>query len=63
MLQHYKKGIWDPKPNGLFGCDPTELDHAVLLVGFGTEKGKLSNMPWVTHFQNTFLNAKAVVQA
>jgi C1A family cysteine protease len=33
-LQFYKKGIWNP-----LLCDPTELDHAVLLVGYG-EEGK-----------------------
>lgn len=35
-LMHYKKGIFDPK---LFKCS-THMNHAVLMVGFGKEKGK-----------------------
>mmetsp|Transcript_10339 Transcript_10339/g.32825 ORF Transcript_10339/g.32825 Transcript_10339/m.32825 type:complete len:356 (+) Transcript_10339:37-1104(+) len=39
-LQSYKSGIWAPQP-GLFGCksDVDSLDHAVLLVGYGTDNG------------------------
>ena len=33
-LQFYRKGIYNPR-----FCDPESLDHAVLLVGFGTDKG------------------------
>lgn len=32
MLQFYKKGIYEP----VF-CSKTELDHAVLMVGFGVD--------------------------
>jgi cathepsin F len=41
MLQHYKRGVWDPKLP-LLRCksDGTDLDHAVLLVGWGVERGK-----------------------
>eukprot|EP01028_Stygiella_incarcerata_P008000 TRINITY_DN3360_c0_g1_i1.p1 TRINITY_DN3360_c0_g1~~TRINITY_DN3360_c0_g1_i1.p1 ORF type:complete len:361 (-),score=81.13 TRINITY_DN3360_c0_g1_i1:137-1219(-) len=35
LLQYYITGVWDP-PKWM--CDPTELDHAVLLVGWGEEK-------------------------
>ena len=31
-LQFYKSGIYSPEY-----CDPTYLDHAVLLVGFGSD--------------------------
>ncbi|KAL5007059.1 hypothetical protein ScPMuIL_015865 [Solemya velum] len=33
LLQFYHSGIFDPPI-----CDPQDLDHAVLLVGFGQEK-------------------------
>lgn len=36
-LQHYKSGIWDPKDGSVFGCSNTDLDHAVLIVGYGTQ--------------------------
>jgi cathepsin F len=32
LLQFYRKGIFDP-----FFCDPKNLDHGVLIVGFGVE--------------------------
>lgn len=32
MLQFYSKGVYNP-----WFCDPTSLNHAVLLVGFGSE--------------------------
>ena len=35
MLQFYHKGIFNP----VF-CNPKNLDHAVLLVGWGTEGSK-----------------------
>lgn len=41
MLQFYHKGVFDP----LF-CSKTNLDHAVLLVGFGTEKDLFSTKPY-----------------
>ena len=34
QLQFYKHGVWNPPD-----CDPSDLNHAVLLVGYGTEKG------------------------
>ena len=33
-LQFYKSGVWDDET-----CDPSVLNHAVTLVGYGTEKG------------------------
>jgi len=33
-LQYYKSGIYSPSY-----CDPEDLDHAVLLTGFGSENG------------------------
>lgn len=38
MLQYYIGGIFYPK--WPFTCDPKLLNHAVLLVGYGEEKGK-----------------------
>lgn len=37
--RYYKKGIWDPK---IIKCksDGSDLDHAVLLVGWGVESSK-----------------------
>jgi len=32
MLQFYRSGVWNPSR-----CSPTSLDHAVLIVGFGTD--------------------------
>jgi len=34
-LQMYSKGILDPK-----SCNPKDLDHGVLIVGYGNESGK-----------------------
>jgi cathepsin F len=33
-LSYYKSGIYSPQ-----FCDPESLDHAVLLVGYGSENG------------------------
>lgn len=41
-LQFYHSGVWDP----LLPCDPNELDHAVLLVGYSTKKGLLETKPY-----------------
>lgn len=38
FLQLYKKGIFDP----IF-CSKTELDHAVLMVGYGVDSSEDSN--------------------
>lgn len=35
-LQEYNGGILDPK----HGCNPKQLDHAILIVGYGVENGK-----------------------
>ena len=37
LLQFYWGGIYDPYD---YWCDPESLDHAVLLVGYGSEDGK-----------------------
>ncbi|XP_065898019.1 cathepsin L-like isoform X2 [Dysidea avara] len=43
-LQFYHKGVWDP----LLACSPSDLDHAVLLVGYGTESSLFKDKPyWV----------------
>ncbi|XP_019851717.1 PREDICTED: cysteine proteinase 15A-like isoform X2 [Amphimedon queenslandica] len=42
LLQFYRSGVWDP----ILKCNPQELDHAVLLVGYGTEKGLLEDKPY-----------------
>lgn len=36
MLQFYKKGIFKP----VLGCNPTKLNHAVLITGYGEEGSK-----------------------
>jgi len=36
-LQFYKKGVFNPKNTGIFGCNPTSLDHGVLIVGYGVD--------------------------
>lgn len=41
MLQFYHKGVFDP----IF-CSKTNLDHAVLIVGFGTEKDIFKSKPY-----------------
>lgn len=35
LLQFYHRGVFDP-----ISCDPTALDHAVLMVGWGVESKK-----------------------
>lgn len=40
QLQFYQSGIWDghlPGSSPILGCSKTGLDHAVLLVGYGSE--------------------------
>lgn len=41
LLQFYHKGVYNP----IF-CSKTELDHAVLMVGFGTEKDFFRTKPY-----------------
>ena len=41
QLQFYKYGVWNPP-----GCDSIHLDHAVLLVGYGTQRGALGKKPY-----------------
>ena len=42
LLQFYHSGVWSP----LLPCDPTALDHAILLVGYGTEKTLFGSKPY-----------------
>ena len=42
LLQFYHSGVWNP----LLRCDPTSLDHAILLVGYGTEKTLFGSKPY-----------------
>jgi len=35
LLQYYKGGIWDPVVAGTYSCSASEMDHVVLLVGYG----------------------------
>ena len=41
LLQFYHKGVYDP-----IWCDPTALDHAVLIVGYGVEDGLFGKKPY-----------------
>ncbi|XP_067931272.1 uncharacterized protein [Watersipora subatra] len=43
MLQFYSKGVFNPVI-----CSKTKLNHAVLLVGFGTAKGIFGDTPYWT---------------
>lgn len=40
-LQFYHSGVWDP-----WTCSDTDLDHAILLVGYGTHKSLFSTKPY-----------------
>lgn len=42
LLQFYHSGVWDP----ILHCSPTALDHAVLLVGYGSHKGLFGTKPY-----------------
>jgi len=44
-LQSYGSGVIDPWFPGV-ECDPTALDHAVLIVGWGVQKGVLEDVPY-----------------
>jgi len=40
-LQFYKGGVWDGSGfNGIGRCSTTNLDHAVLITGYGTDAGQ-----------------------
>ena len=41
QLQFYQYGIWNPPD-----CDNIDLTHAVLLVGYGTQRGALGKKPY-----------------
>ena len=41
QLQFYKYGIWNPPD-----CNNIHLNHAVLLVGYGTQRGALGKKPY-----------------
>lgn len=43
-LQFYHSGVWDP----LLPCDPNTLNHAVLIVGYGTSNGLFEKKPFWT---------------
>lgn len=45
LLQFYLGGVFDPP-----FCDPSDLDHAVLLVGFGTEDSLFDKKPYWCQF-------------
>eukprot|EP01119_Soliformovum_irregulare_P018583 TRINITY_DN5731_c1_g1_i1.p2 TRINITY_DN5731_c1_g1~~TRINITY_DN5731_c1_g1_i1.p2 ORF type:complete len:160 (-),score=30.45 TRINITY_DN5731_c1_g1_i1:51-500(-) len=47
LVEDYTSGIIDPWfPND--DCDPSQLDHAVLIVGYGVETGTFENTPfWI----------------
>ncbi|XP_031245151.1 cathepsin W isoform X2 [Mastomys coucha] len=46
LLQHYQKGVIKATPSS---CDPRLVDHSVLLVGFGKEKGGMQTGTVLPH--------------
>lgn len=43
LLQFYHRGVFDP-----ISCDPTNLDHAVLMVGWGVDDSVFDKKPfWI----------------
>ncbi|PVD37087.1 hypothetical protein C0Q70_04080 [Pomacea canaliculata] len=42
LLQFYHSGVFGP----VLGCSKTDLNHAVLMVGFGVEKGIVEQKPY-----------------
>ena len=38
FLQYYHRGVWDPSIEHLHTCSQNDLDHAVLIVGWGVDK-------------------------
>ncbi len=41
LLQFYHKGVFDP-----IACDPSNLDHAVLMVGWGVDNSVFEKKPY-----------------
>jgi len=50
LLESYESGIIDPSAwwDDDDGCDPSTLDHALLLVGYGVQEGWVENTPFWT---------------
>lgn len=51
QLQYYKSGVWDGHIESLspaLGCKPSNLDHAVLLVGYGVDRTTGTDVPYWT---------------
>ncbi|EDL33137.1 cathepsin W preproprotein [Mus musculus] len=46
LLQHYQKGVIKATPSS---CDPRQVDHSVLLVGFGKEKEGMQTGTVLSH--------------
>ena len=65
MLQYYKRGVWDPK---ILKCksDGTDLDHAVLLVGWGVDGKKpywTVKNSWSARWERTGISASCAARA
>jgi len=51
QLQYYKSGVWNGHLDSVspaLGCKPTNLDHAVLLVGYGVDSTSGTDVPFWT---------------
>lgn len=51
QLQYYQSGVWDGHLDGVnpkLGCSSTSLNHAVLLVGYGTDSSTGTAVPYWT---------------
>lgn len=51
QLQYYKSGVWNGHIDSLspaLGCKPSNLDHAVLLVGYGVDSSTGADVPFWT---------------
>jgi len=51
QLQYYKGGVWDGHLDSVspaLGCKPSNLDHAVLLVGYGVDSTTGTDVPFWT---------------
>jgi hypothetical protein len=57
-LQFYHSGVWDP----ILPCDPTSLDHAVLIVGYDTKNGLFEKKPyWLIKNRYTVYNVRHIL--